>query len=364
MGANISSQTMTSVSTIVNTGLNKVISDISTDIHNTTISTQRVDVELNDAVVNGTLSIHQSSYMSVRAMSQIKGKYATNMTNDIKAAIVKKLQSAAEQKNEGINVGQINTSIQDQKIKTHVHTELENIIETTVANVITNDVSADNTIFVRANRLRLDGNMVITQEHIVTNISNSIAKTLIDNTLSNKSKITELADMSQKASQVNMGISFSFIGLIILVLVVLFLFGFRVFMKYILLFGIAGCTAGIVLFHYKDEPEAMWGSVGGVVVFSALLVYTFIKNKRSIRASNATLYEPLLSDDDRYGSDDSRLTHTPVDTGSYEGRYALEETVEEQERLLSRRPRTQRMDPPYTGVETYMRRRRRDDGLV
>ena len=364
MGANISSQTMTSVSTIVNTGLNKVISDISTDIHNTTISTQRVDVELNDAVVNGTLSIHQSSYMSVRAMSQIKGKYATNMTNDIKAAIVKKLQSAAEQKNEGINVGQINTSIQDQKIKTHVHTELENIIETTVANVITNDVSADNTIFVRANRLRLDGNMVITQEHIVTNISNSIAKTLIDNTLSNKSKITELADMSQKASQVNMGISFSFIGLIILVLVVLFLFGFRVFMKYILLFGIAGCTAGIVLFHYKDEPEAMWGCVGGVVVFSALLVYTFIKNKRRIRANNiGALYEPLLPVADGYGSDASQLTHTPVDTGSYEGRnptYALEETVEEQER----RPRTQQMDSPYTGVETYMRRRRRDDRLV
>ena len=296
MGANISSQTMTSVSTIVNTGLNKVISDIKTDIINTTVSTQRVDVELNDAVVNGTISINQSSHMSVRAMSKIEGDYANDMKNDIQATIVKKLQQAAEQKNEGINLGQINTSIQNQKIETYVHSELKNIIETTVANVINNDVSADNTIWVRANRLRLDGNLIITQEHIMTNISANVAKTLIDNTLSNKSKITELADMSQKASQFNMGLSFGFIGLIILVLVVLFLCGFRVFLKYILLFGIAGCTGGIVLFHYKDEPEAMWGCVGGVVVFSALLVYTFIRNKREIRNKDIDEYT-LIQDE-------------------------------------------------------------------
>ena len=83
MGANISSQTMTSVSTIVNTGLNKVISDITTDIVNTSTATQNVDVDLTDAVVNGTIFIEQTSEMSIRAMSKIEGDYANDMKNDI-----------------------------------------------------------------------------------------------------------------------------------------------------------------------------------------------------------------------------------------------------------------------------------------
>ena len=177
MGANISSQTMTSVSTIVNTGLNKVISDITTNIGNTSTATQRVDVDLTDAVVNGTILIEQTSEMSIRAMSKIEGDYANDMKNDIQATIVKRLQQAAEQKNDGINLGQINTSIQNQEIETYVHSELKNIIETTVANVINNDVSADNTIWVRARRLRLDGDLIITQAVVMDNISANVAKT-------------------------------------------------------------------------------------------------------------------------------------------------------------------------------------------
>ena len=218
MGANVSSQTQKILSSVVNNALNNVVTNISTELINSGTAIQKVELNARGAKIRGNIVIEQTSDVSIQAVSRIKNEQANKMANDIRNEIIAKLQAAAEQKNEGLNLGQVNTTIQNQEIATYVTNNLSNIIETNVKNVVTNDASISQSILINLAYVDLVGDTVISQKAVIKNIANNVAEQLFENTLGNTSKTKALQDMHAKTKQVNEGLSF---GLLVLILMIL-----------------------------------------------------------------------------------------------------------------------------------------------
>ena len=278
MGANVSSQTQKSISSVVTNAMNKVVTNISNELVTQGRANQRVQINARGAKVRGNIRIDQNSNVSIQAVSQIESEQANKLANDVQNEIISKLQAAAEQKNEGINLGQVNTAIQNQEIETYVTSNLSNIIETEVKNVVTNDASVDQAVLINLAYIDLVGDVVINQTAVIKNISNNVAKQLFDNTLGNTAKTKVLQDMAAKTKQTNVGLSFGFLIIIVIICVVgYYLFKNSVglggepspilqYMPYIL--GIAGVACGALAYYMysKSEDTAMKICIGGTVL--------------------------------------------------------------------------------------------------
>lgn len=290
MGANVSAQTQKSISSIVTNAMNRVVTDISTELVTQGRANQRVQLNARGAKVRGNIVINQNSNVSIQAVSQIQNQQANKLANDVQNEIITKLQAAAEQKNEGLNLGQVNTQIQNQEIRTYVTNNLSNIIETNVRNVVTNDASVDQTVWVNLAYIDLEGDVVISQEAIIKNISNNVAKQLFDNTLGNTAKTKVLQDMRAKAKQTNEGLSFALLGIILVICVG----GYFVYknstesggepspilkyMPYILGIATAVCGAAAYYMYYKSEDTAMKICLGctALALVGAVASYIYI----------------------------------------------------------------------------------------
>ena len=275
MGANVSSQTQKSISSVVNNALNDVVTNISTELINSGAAIQTVELNARGAKIRGNIVIEQTSDVSIQAVSRIKNEQANKMANDIQNDIIAKLQAAAEQKNEGLNLGQVNTTIQNQEIATYVTNNLSNIIETNVKNVVTNDASVSQSILINLAYVDLVGDTVISQKAVIKNIANNVAEQLFENTLGNKSKTKALQDMRAKTKQVNEGLSFGFLFLILMILgagYLLYKGGFSFFtadtpddpsfllkyFPYILAITTVAGGAATYYMYYQSEDTAMY----------------------------------------------------------------------------------------------------------
>jgi len=281
MGANVSSQSQTAISRIVNNALNKTVTNISTTNANSTLSTQTLRANFEDAKVVGNITIVQSSEMNIKALTKIEGQISNTMVNDIKNKISRELQQASKQKNSGLNLGQINTSVQDQHIETYIQNNLQNVVETSIKNVVKNDVGNSQIIEIRASRLDLKGDMNITQSSVISNIADSVASTVVKNTLTNSASNKDIAKLINKSSQVNAGISL-FGGMIIFLIIggVTYFFGKKV-LKYVIPICILAMLLLTYYFYYKDQKLAMYICIGCTVILFGVQGYLLVNGMSS-----------------------------------------------------------------------------------
>lgn len=275
MGANHSSQTQKSISSVVNNALNDVVTNISTELINSGAAIQTVELNARGAKIRGNIVIEQTSDVSIQAVSRIKNEQANKMANDIQNDIIAKLQAAAEQKNEGLNLLNLNTTVQNQEIATYVTNNLSNIIETNVKNVVTNDASVSQSILINLAYVDLVGDTVISQKAVIKNIANNVAEQIFENTLGNKSKTKVLQEMRAKTKQLNEGLSFGFLLLILMILgagYLLYKGGFSFFtaetpddpssllkyFPYILAITTVAGGAATYYMYYQSENTAMY----------------------------------------------------------------------------------------------------------
>jgi len=218
MGSNSSKQTQEDISKTITNSLNKTVTNISNSMTNSALSTQEIELDLTGAVIKGNISLKQDSKVKMAALSKIDSAQVASMATELSNEISKSLAAASEQKNSGLNLGQVNNSEQNQLISTYVETNLSQIMETNLSNVITNTTSADQVVRIRAKYLNLEGNMIVDQAAVIESISDGIASTLVEQTLTAKSSNKQLSEMAAKSSQVNAGISL-FGGLLIFIII-------------------------------------------------------------------------------------------------------------------------------------------------
>lgn len=231
MGSNSSKQTQEDISKTITNSLNKTVTNISNSMTNSALSTQAIELDLTGAVIKGNISLKQDSKVKMAALSKIDSAQVASMATELSNEISKSLAAASEQKNSGLNLGQVNNSEQNQLISTYVETNLSQIMETNLSNVITNTTSADQVVRIRAKYLNLEGNMIVDQAAVIESISDGIASTLVEQTLTAKSSNKQLSEMAAKSSQVNAGISL-FGGLLVFIIIgVAAFFGFKMLKK-------------------------------------------------------------------------------------------------------------------------------------
>ena len=221
MGANNTKQVQKDISETITNSLNKTVTNISNTMTNSALSTQQIELDLTGAVIKGNITLKQDSKVKMAALSKIDSTQVASMATELSNEISKSLAAASEQKNSGLNLGQANNAEQEQLISTYVETNLSQIMETNLNNVITNTTSADQVVRIRAKYLNLEGNTIVDQSAVIESISDGIASTLVEQTLTAKSDNKQLSEMAVKSSQVNDGITLfgGLLGLLVFIII-------------------------------------------------------------------------------------------------------------------------------------------------
>ena len=212
MGANTSSQTSKQISSVVNESLNRSITTMSTSVVTQTDLNQSINVSFQNSTAMG-FRITQDGRIAVNTLTKLSNSAMKTLSNEIENKLLQAIDQGSKQKNSGINLGQVNTSIQNQEMKTFVRNNIQNIIETNINNAITNRTSGSQTISVSIINSDFSGVFELSQYSLIENISNNIAKNVVKETMSNKAITESDQKGSQSNTQENVGLNFGFGGI-------------------------------------------------------------------------------------------------------------------------------------------------------
>lgn len=215
MGANSSKQVSESINNVVNSTVNNFMnsSEMSTD---TTLSaSQMQDVKIKAKNVTGCdLSFTQNMTIVSRVYSQLTSDKQLELVSQLDAAFKAEMQNQIEQKNSGINLGQVNVADIEQIINSNVINEVSNQVVNTLSNNINSAIVANQNQRID---LELDditcpiGNPYVGGIHVAQNvdlesvIENTMKDSNIQTTINKVATDVETAT-SASTSQINDGI--------------------------------------------------------------------------------------------------------------------------------------------------------------
>lgn len=282
MGANSSVQKQTSISKIVNNQLNKVITNLKNELQSDTIINQVMRVNFENMKVDGSVTLSQNSRIDIKMLTKIDSSHANQMANDVQNQIFNKLKQNLKQENDGFNFPfQVNSNVQETRIENYLENNLENIIETTIDNKISYTQNANQELIVTMKNVEVGRNLSIDQTLVFKSISDSIAKTIVDNTLTNKSKNEAISEMLNDASQKNTGLTLAF-GLVILLLIggllAFGIFGKRI-LSYIIPIFILIFAVGAVYFSIVGAIPRMIICIVFAVILTGIQIYVMATDK-------------------------------------------------------------------------------------
>ena len=282
MGANSSVQKQTSISSIINNQLNKTVSDLKVTYESDRIINQVMKVYFENMKVDGNITLSQDSKIDVKMLTKIDTQQATKMANAVQNQIFNKLKQNLKQENKGFNFPfQVNSNVQETHIESYLENNLTNIIETTIENKISYTENAKQELEVTMKNIEVGGNISINQTLIFKSISDSIASTIVDNTLTNKSDNEAIAEILNSAAQKNTGLTLA-IGLAILLLVGALLafgiFGKRI-LSYIIPIFILIFIAGAIYFSTINAIPRMIICIVFAVILTGIQIYVMATDK-------------------------------------------------------------------------------------
>ncbi len=130
-----------------------------------------------------------------------------------------------------------------------------------------------------------------TQQSVITLLATQITKNIMNFLQQNHITQTGYDSASMTTSQTNVGLSFGFIGMVILIIVIigglLFFKGEQAAAKYIIPIGLVSLVlliVGIVYFSIKKDTMLDIGAGVGFLIVSILLAYTFIKRRNAMKS--------------------------------------------------------------------------------
>jgi hypothetical protein len=228
MGVNTSVQSAESLTHTINRSLTK----ITTEIENSSNSIQKANqvMAINLSNVTGcNLLANQTASVSANIVLENSSELSTKMSNELMNSVKKEIAFQSEQVNEDLNIGQLNTSIMNQKSMTYIENNLETLINTGIKNSVT--IGQDGRQEMKFNMSNYScpnkgGLIEFNQNMMMETISKNISKNIVDNVI--KNGITNIIDEKAhlKAKQANKGIDIFAMFTVFIVIVVVGFGGF------------------------------------------------------------------------------------------------------------------------------------------
>ena len=218
MGSNASTQSNIVNSNTVNESITKVVSDVTNSISASSKSYQNIDIKTNGLVVIGDFRVRQIADVGLKALLNSDIKVMSDISNQLTTKIKNDLDSKMKQANEQLNIGQVNVGVINTALNTNIKTLVDQSIKTSISNMVSS-VSASNqvqTISFDPGTI-IHGNVDLSQEGIVKNISENISKTL-ETTIAKTISDSDTSNSIKNAvEQFNKGIDvFAIAGMVVI----------------------------------------------------------------------------------------------------------------------------------------------------
>jgi hypothetical protein len=222
MGANVSNQMIDSTTSIVS----KALTDISTTVKSSNSSYTEAKQEMSVFIkgltmINSDITFDQTADITVSTMLENSTKLSNDLANKLKATLKETMVNDLTQANEGLNLGQLNISNSQQRTRSYIENNVENIISSTINNEVTQYINGVQTMPVTLLDVTMKGSSIIFNQEmqikaIAKNVSTNIVKNVIKNVLT--ADVTK--ELTNKTEQLNKGLDLLLILVIIVVVIV------------------------------------------------------------------------------------------------------------------------------------------------
>lgn len=222
MGANVSNQMIESTTSIVSNALTEISTTVNSGTSSYTTATQEMPIYIKGlTMINSNMEWHQKADLTVSTMLESSADLSNDLANKLKATLKETMVNDLTQANEGLNLGQLNISNSQQRTRSYIENNLENIINSTINNKVTQYIGGMQQMPITLDSVTMKGSSIVFNQEmqikaIAKNVSTSIVKNVIKNALT--AAVTK--DLTNKTEQLNKGLDiFGLIGLIAVVIV-------------------------------------------------------------------------------------------------------------------------------------------------
>lgn len=221
MGANISSQIVTSTTQITQNVLNSIVT--KTENSSTVIAYSSQNAKIiarGSTLINCPLRINQSARIDALALGDFSNSLTNQVTNDLKAKLDEQIRQVTEQLNRGLNLGQANISYIRSQSEAYLNQNLKTVVEQQISNVVKTQGVADQNSEIDITGSLCRGSPIEISQGILMNLmARNIANNIVNNVIKNSVTADVAKKIDQATKQANIGLDFS-MGIIIFIILV------------------------------------------------------------------------------------------------------------------------------------------------
>lgn len=304
MGANVSASYQKQASVQIQ----KILSDTTNTVTNSSTNSNTINqtATLNIEGVTGcTFEITQGATNALTALQKSATEQTTEIANQIAAQISQSAKAAVEQKNSGINFGQLNMSVSASVLDSKVESQIATSVQNAINNYVSNSASIDQTgtINIKQSSCPPGGGAIrIDQTSMLTQVASQIVDSIMKTKQLNLTEAKSDQDASATATQTNVGVDIA-AGVVFLVVVGALVFIVSKYYNQVVkwLIGLIPLVMGVVIYFLVDsfdKGDTWLGvilSVGltALFVLECYLIVKFIKNRKA--AANVDLAAKVQS---------------------------------------------------------------------
>ena len=230
MGANISVQSIDSISSVTNNVMNEIATQIDNNVSSYTKSNQVMNVSINNSNIACSVNLIQQAQMSISTLLENSSELSNDLASKLDAKIKEELSNTLKQTNEDLNLGQVNTASLNTKSTTYITQNLTTLIKTGITNSVTTDVQGNQYLNFNISNSNITcppgGVINITQSMAIDQISKNISKNIVENVIKNVVSGGIDKVIEQKAEQLNKGIDVFAMFTVFIIIAVFGLGGF------------------------------------------------------------------------------------------------------------------------------------------
>lgn len=215
MGANVSNQSISSLSRIITNTLNKSITNIKNTVNVKQYIKQDMDLAIDS--VNCDLHISQEGKLIGNLVLKNNAKLIQQVKNDAASKLQELVKNKLDQVNKGLNLGQMNIANVHTTTNTFIENNLSNIIRDEISSTISSSSDIDQKITLHVGSWDCKEGSTISQSGIIKTLASNISTSIVDNFMTNKSVTDIQKKVEQSVSQKNIGLDFSIILVLVIV---------------------------------------------------------------------------------------------------------------------------------------------------
>lgn len=249
MGANVSNQTIDSVTIMVSDVMNQISTQIENNVTSYVESEQTLNVSIVNSNINCSINVNQEASVTVSTMLENSTQLANDLTSQLETKIKEELENKLTQTNDGLNFGALNVSNAITSSTSYVTQNLHTLIEIGIKNSVSQNIRGEQVINfdVAGSNITCPkgGSITINQSMLIDSIAKNISTNVVNNTIKNTVKGDVGKVIKNESEQLNKGLDLNFLFGIIAIVVICGGIGYAKNRKELMKLGGDGVLGGI-----------------------------------------------------------------------------------------------------------------------